>query len=221
MREARTYPHGAVASPHYLATAAGLAMLAVGRQRDRRRARRQPRARRRHAVHVRLRRRPARDRVGRRRARLRGCRACAAGRDGRGSARAQRRTPEPDGRHADVRAAPGDRARRTVDGWFNLLEKWGTRSFGELATTALRYAEDGFPLTRRGAQFFTGCRLTYDHFGLHDFGRAIRRPSPATGSASPHSRARSAPSPTTAPTATTRARSATRSRRGCTTRVRS
>ena len=30
MREARTYPHGAVASPHYLATAAGLATLASG-----------------------------------------------------------------------------------------------------------------------------------------------------------------------------------------------
>ena len=30
MREARTYPEGAVATPHYLATNAGLVMLAAG-----------------------------------------------------------------------------------------------------------------------------------------------------------------------------------------------
>ena len=30
-------------------------------------------------------------------------------------------------------------------GWFDLLERWGSRSFGELATPALRYAEDGLP----------------------------------------------------------------------------
>ncbi|MFM7225494.1 MAG: gamma-glutamyltransferase, partial [Actinomycetota bacterium] len=41
-----------------------------------------------------------------------------------------------------------------VDGWFTLLEEWGTKSFGELAGDALRYAEEGFVATRRGAWFF-------------------------------------------------------------------
>jgi gamma-glutamyltranspeptidase / glutathione hydrolase len=37
-----------------------------------------------------------------------------------------------------------------VQGWFDLLERFGTRSFGDLARPALRYAQDGFLLTRRG-----------------------------------------------------------------------
>ncbi len=36
-----------------------------------------------------------------------------------------------------------------VEGWFTLLERFGTRSFGDLATTALAYARDGFPLWAR------------------------------------------------------------------------
>ncbi len=36
-------------------------------------------------------------------------------------------------------------------GWFDLLERFGTRSFGDLAAAAVRLAEDGFPLTARGA----------------------------------------------------------------------
>ena len=43
-----------------------------------------------------------------------GRRSCAAGGDGRGRARTQRRTPEPDGRHADVRPARGDRPGRAA-----------------------------------------------------------------------------------------------------------
>jgi gamma-glutamyltranspeptidase/glutathione hydrolase len=38
-----------------------------------------------------------------------------------------------------------------VQGWFELLGRFGSRSFGELAAPALRYAEDGFEPTRRGA----------------------------------------------------------------------
>ena len=34
-----------------------------------------------------------------------------------------------------------------VEGWFTLLERFGTRSFADLAATALRYAKDGFPLS--------------------------------------------------------------------------
>jgi gamma-glutamyltranspeptidase/glutathione hydrolase len=55
-----------------------------------------------------------------------------------------------------------------VDGWFTLLGKWGTRSFGEVAATALRYAEHGFPLTHRGAWFFNAAGDLFSHFGLND-----------------------------------------------------
>lgn len=51
-----------------------------------------------------------------------------------------------------------------VDGWFRLLERWGTRSFGELARAALRYANDGFTVTESGAHRFLGCRRLYRAF---------------------------------------------------------
>src|SRR5688572_17316646 len=38
-----------------------------------------------------------------------------------------------------------------VDAWFALLERFGTRSFGDLAEPAIAYAADGFPLTAAGA----------------------------------------------------------------------
>src|SRR5919198_241250 len=38
-----------------------------------------------------------------------------------------------------------------ADAWFALLERFGTRSFAELAAPALAYARDGFPLTAQGA----------------------------------------------------------------------
>jgi gamma-glutamyltranspeptidase / glutathione hydrolase len=38
-----------------------------------------------------------------------------------------------------------------VEAWFSLLERFGTRSFGEVAEPALRYARSGFPLTSAGA----------------------------------------------------------------------
>jgi len=37
-------------------------------------------------------------------------------------------------------------------GWFHLLERWGTRSFGDLATTATALALDGFPVSPHGAE---------------------------------------------------------------------
>ena len=64
------FPRAAVATPHYLATAAGARGARRRRQRDRCRPRREPRARRRRAVPLRLRRRRLRDRLGRRAARL-------------------------------------------------------------------------------------------------------------------------------------------------------
>jgi gamma-glutamyltranspeptidase/glutathione hydrolase len=56
-----------------------------------------------------------------------------------------------------------------VDGWFTLLERWGTRSFGEVAATALHYAEGGFPVTARGAWFFNASGDLHAAFGLTDF----------------------------------------------------
>lgn len=49
-------------------------------------------------------------------------------------------------------------------GWFDLLERFGTRSFGDLATTALRYARDGFEVTAHGATAFDESRRMYRSF---------------------------------------------------------
>jgi gamma-glutamyltranspeptidase / glutathione hydrolase len=38
-----------------------------------------------------------------------------------------------------------------VAGWFDLLARWGTRSFGDLAAAAIRAAEHGFPVSPHGA----------------------------------------------------------------------
>jgi gamma-glutamyltranspeptidase/glutathione hydrolase len=59
-----------------------------------------------------------------------------------------------------------------IDGWFTLLERFGTKSFGEVAGPALRLAAEGFPITRRGAFYFSSSRQLYSHFGLDDFARA-------------------------------------------------
>lgn len=60
-----------------------------------------------------------------------------------------------------------------IDGWFALLERYGTRSFGDLAARALRYANEGFPLTRRGAWFLNRSADMYRHFGLDDVASAF------------------------------------------------
>lgn len=52
-----------------------------------------------------------------------------------------------------------------VRGWFELLERFGTRSFADLCGPALRYAFEGFPLTRHGAAMFGGTRAMYEYFG--------------------------------------------------------
>ena len=52
-----------------------------------------------------------------------------------------------------------------VRGWFELLERFGTRTFAELCGPALQYAFEGFPLTNRGASNFDGCRMMYEYFG--------------------------------------------------------
>jgi gamma-glutamyltranspeptidase/glutathione hydrolase len=55
-----------------------------------------------------------------------------------------------------------------VAGWFDLLDLWGTRSFGELAQYALSYARDGFALTPNGEMYITGSLAMYDGYAaLH------------------------------------------------------
>src|SRR5947199_4508741 len=57
-----------------------------------------------------------------------------------------------------------------IDGWFTMLDRWATRSFGDLATRAVAYAENGFPATKRGAWFFSQTAQLFRHFALPDFG---------------------------------------------------
>jgi gamma-glutamyltranspeptidase/glutathione hydrolase len=51
-----------------------------------------------------------------------------------------------------------------IAGWFDLLERWGTRSFGDLAGDAIAYARDGFELTEMGAFSCLAFRGLYRDF---------------------------------------------------------
>jgi gamma-glutamyltranspeptidase / glutathione hydrolase len=71
-----------------------------------------------------------------------------------------------------------------VAGWFDLLARWGTRSFGDLAASALGCARDGFELTPTGAAFLGGSVALYEEFpalraiyqGV-EAGHALRQPA--------------------------------------------
>lgn len=45
-------------------------------------------------------------------------------------------------------------------GWFDLLERWGTRSFGDVAQAAIRYAENGFVVSEKAAGFVDRARAS-------------------------------------------------------------
>ncbi|MGZ4675495.1 MAG: gamma-glutamyltransferase family protein [Acidimicrobiia bacterium] len=51
-----------------------------------------------------------------------------------------------------------------VAGWFDLLDRWGTMSFGELARDAVRYAREGFEVTPLAAAAAQGYRRLYRDF---------------------------------------------------------
>ncbi len=51
-----------------------------------------------------------------------------------------------------------------IAGWFDLLARWGTMSFGDLAQDAIRYARDGFELTPLGAAAAQGYQRFYREF---------------------------------------------------------
>ncbi|MGQ0803458.1 MAG: gamma-glutamyltransferase family protein [Actinomycetota bacterium] len=68
-------------------------------------------------------------------------------------------------------------------GWFALLERWGTRSFGTLAGHALRYAGEGFEVGPWAGNYFRACRGLYAHspewtttYGAADTGVRLRQP---------------------------------------------
>lgn len=48
-----------------------------------------------------------------------------------------------------------------IAGWFDLLERHGTRSFGEVARAAIRLAEEGFVVSDHGAAAFARGRARY------------------------------------------------------------
>ena len=163
LEQARAYPNGVVATPHYLATGAGLSMLASGGN----------------AVDAAV----AANLV----LAVVAPYMCGVGGDllatvWDGDVQAYRGVGRsPSGATLDaVREQSGSETMPTfgphactvpgaVDGWFTLLERWGSRSFGEVSATARRYAGDGFPLTRRGAWFFARNAMAFEHFGLYDF----------------------------------------------------
>jgi gamma-glutamyltranspeptidase/glutathione hydrolase len=69
-------------------------------------------------------------------------------------------------------------------GWFALLERWGTRSFGAVAEHALRHARDGFEVGPWAGGYFVGCRALYTDFpewnavyGAVDTGTRLRQPA--------------------------------------------
>jgi gamma-glutamyltranspeptidase/glutathione hydrolase len=71
-----------------------------------------------------------------------------------------------------------------VAGWFALLERWGTRSFGDLAQDAIRYARDGFELTPMGAAsctafggIYQGCDDWQALYGSLEPGDVLRQPA--------------------------------------------
>jgi gamma-glutamyltranspeptidase/glutathione hydrolase len=149
--EARRFPHGCVASPHYLASAVGLAVLADGGN----------------AVDAAV---ATNLTLG-----VVSPYMCGYGGDlfamvwdgdklysYNGSGRS------PAGASLDaVRAAAGAdelpifgpltvTVPGAVDGWFTLLSRFGTKTFAELARPALGYARDGFALSTKAAAYVTG-----------------------------------------------------------------
>lgn len=53
---------------------------------------------------------------------------------------------------------------QAVEGWFALLERWGTRSFGDLAGAAIGLARDGFELTATGGEILGSAGAIYSTF---------------------------------------------------------
>ncbi len=58
-------------------------------------------------------------------------------------------------------------------GWFDLLDRWGTRDFATLARDAVAYARDGFEVSTAAAPVFAeGARMYRDRVGCYEAWRA-------------------------------------------------
>jgi len=73
-----------------------------------------------------------------------------------------------------------------VGGWFALLERWGTRSFGDLAAGAIRLAEEGFAVSEHGGASFVEARVWYprsrswqEQYAAVEPGTRFRQPASA------------------------------------------
>ncbi len=173
------YPHAAVASPHYLASAAGLATLARGGN----------------ALDAVLAANLALGVVAPYFCGYGGDVFAIVG-DGDlhgylGSGRSPAATSLPDARDLHgahlppfggaVVTVPG-----AVAGWFELLDRFGTRTFGDLATPALELARDGFEVTApaaavfaESARFYRGFDPWQSVYGDVREGEVLRQPTTA------------------------------------------
>ncbi len=183
--EARPFPNGCVASPHHLASSAGLAVLADGGN----------------AVDAVVAANLALGVVAPYLCGYGGDLFAIVWRPGDGAAgglwayNGSGRAPAAATRDA-VEAAAGSPSLPSdgpltvtvpgaVDGWFTLLERFGTRSFGELSRRAAAYAEDGFVLSRQGAEsierskhrFGPSARAWWDVYGDAGKGGTLRQPA--------------------------------------------
>jgi gamma-glutamyltranspeptidase/glutathione hydrolase len=180
MAEAKRFPSGCVASPHYLASAAGLAVLASGGN----------------ALDAAVATNLTLGVVTPYHCGYGGDLFAIVWKDGRiaaynGSGRApSAATPEA------VRAALGGACQMpylgpqtvtvpgAVEGWFALLDRFGTRSFAELAARALAYARDGFELTRKASESLQRTRAIFTKspewqaiYGAAAEGAVLRQPA--------------------------------------------
>jgi len=80
---------------------------------------------------------------------------------------------------ADTVTVPG-----AIAGWFDLLERFGTRALGELAHDAVALARDGFEVTEGGAipfrqarQMYRDCSSWQGVYGDVDAGTVLRQPA--------------------------------------------
>lgn len=71
-----------------------------------------------------------------------------------------------------------------VRGWFDLLGRWGTRPFADLARDAIRYARDGFEVSAAGALRIAGSVALYpemaaiqERYGAVVPGAVLRQPA--------------------------------------------
>src|SRR5712691_5531642 len=146
MIEARRFPRGCVASPHHLASSAGVAVLASGGN----------------AVDAAVAANLTLGVVTPYLGGFGGDLFALIWRDGPFGYNGSGRAPSAATVEAVRAAANGDampeRGPLTVTvpgaprGWFDLLERFGSRAFDELARPALRYAEGGFEVSRRAAE---------------------------------------------------------------------